>query len=271
MVELLTVIAIIATLAAITFPVYARVRENSYRSSDLTAMNSIRTALQLYRVDQGAYPPALLGYATGYSNLIPNAADIVPANQVVGALYPKRVDSLETLRPALVRPGSGALEREFTRAVWPNRIGNGAGASGQPNQRFGPADGFVQRAVRDGTGCVVADAYFYRLSGFDAAEVRTDGGRVELRYTLFWTGWTVPQDPCNPNPATESGSANDDPRQLGYTDPPETTVITWNSFFRDYEGNQPSRTKKDYVVFLGGSARTVDSRAVSDSSYQIKP
>src|SRR5580700_9011458 len=85
LIELLVVIAIIAILAAIIFPVYSRVKDSAYRSSDMANMNSIRTALQMYRADQGGYPPALLGYATGYSNFAPSAADIVPANLVAGA------------------------------------------------------------------------------------------------------------------------------------------------------------------------------------------
>ncbi|MES1228069.1 MAG: prepilin-type N-terminal cleavage/methylation domain-containing protein, partial [Armatimonadota bacterium] len=60
LVELLTVIAIIGLLAAITFPVYSRVKDSANRSGDTTKMNQLRTAIQLYAVDQGGYPPALL-------------------------------------------------------------------------------------------------------------------------------------------------------------------------------------------------------------------
>ena len=65
LIELLVVIAIIGILSAIIFPVFARMKDSAYKSGDLTNMNSIRTALQLYRADQGAYPPTLLGYASG--------------------------------------------------------------------------------------------------------------------------------------------------------------------------------------------------------------
>lgn len=249
LIELLVVISIIAILTAIIFPVFARARASAYQSGDMSHMNSIRTALQLYRTDQGAYPPALLGYADAYDNAPTN---VLPANQVVGALYPKLVDSLETLRPAYVRPNGSNLNAEVATAVWPNK------AAGQ---KFGPTDGNVRRCVLG----AVRDNYYYRISGYDAAEVPTGGvtKRNELRYTLFWSDFTVPTNPCNPT-STEQGSVLDNPRQLGYSDPPESTVITWNTFFRDLDASgQPTRTKKDVVLFLGGAARTHDSVDVS--------
>ena len=101
LIELLTVIAIIAILAAIILPVLARAKDNAYRNSDISNMNAIRAALQLYRVDQGAYPPALLGYVTLYASG-PNMGQVIPADQLKGFLYNKRVPSLETLRRTVV-------------------------------------------------------------------------------------------------------------------------------------------------------------------------
>lgn len=282
--ELLTVIAIIAVLAAITFPVFARAREQAYRSSDITNMNSIRSALQLYRADQGAYPPRLLGYVTGYSNLAPSAGDIVPADKVVGALFPKRVDSVRTFQPSPVRPGTGSLETEFGTAVWPH-VGDdayGSATAGQRLQRYSWKDGNVQRCVGideqrrfDPTASLplTTDALFYRLSGYDAATVATDAGQVnELRYTLNWSGWSTPADPCNPL-ANEQGSGGDEPRQLIYNDPPETTVVTWNSYYRSVDAatGVPNTGKNDIVLFLGGAARPYDSRTVYNLAYQVKP
>lgn len=268
LIELLVVIAIISILAAISFPVFARAKEQAYRSSDITNMNSIRTALQLYKADQGAYPPALLGYATNYAgNNIPLQNDVLPANLVVGALYPKRIDSLSTLQPSQVRPVTGNLNSEFTTAVWPNAVAPSGTENPGSFQRFGPEQ-VVTRCV-DGQ---VIPNYYYRTSGYDASSVRVGTStRTELRYTLFWSAFTVPADPCNPS-ALEMGSAADDPRQLGYDDPPESTIVTWNSYFRDYTPNGvPTRTKKDIVLFLGGGARTYDSVNIATQSYKALP
>jgi len=271
LIELLVVIAIIAILAGIIFPVFMRAKDSAYRSSDMSNLNSIRTALQLYRADQGAYPPTLLGYATGYSDFTPTDADIIPANQVVGALYPKRVDSLETLRPAYDRTSNTV----FTTAVWPTNADRG-GVAGSEKQRFAfPTDTDpVNRAlgVVGSAGCQTVDNYYYRISGYDVALITdANGERSELRYAPFWSGWTVPADPCSPT-ATEGGSANDSKRQLGYLDPPEDTVITWDSYFREYTNGVPdSAGKRDIVLFLSGAARPFDSRVVADHAWQVNP
>ncbi len=76
LIELLVVIAIIAILAAIAFPVIGRAKDSAYKSSDLNNMNSLRSALQIYRADQGAYPAALLGYVTN-KLVVPYAGRVV--------------------------------------------------------------------------------------------------------------------------------------------------------------------------------------------------
>jgi prepilin-type N-terminal cleavage/methylation domain-containing protein len=274
LIELLVVIAIIAILAAIIFPVFARAKVGAYRSSDMTNMNSLRTALQLYRADNGAYPPALLGYVNTYSG-DPTAMDIMPAEQLRAALYSKRVESLKTFTPANERAKTDAV----TTAVWPNPdprpVGpnaqidldgdgvleqNGDDDLGLARQANGPATA-VTRVAPAPYGTIAAR--FYDISGYDTALVRTPGGgsRRELRYTLFWSGWGL-----------GGGNQNDDPRQLGYTDPPENTVITWNSYFRDYDSaGNVVRNKNDIVLFLGGAARPADSRDLSERSWRVLP
>lgn len=267
LIELLVVIAIIGILAAIIFPVFARAKNSAYKSSDLSNMNAIRTALQLYKADQGAYPPSLLGYATLY-----NGQAQIPANQLIGALYPKRIDSLETLRPAYNRATNGNFNSAISQAVWPNKAASGT-ANGTSNQRYGPTDGPVL-GCRNGSA---TPNYYYLISGYDVATVPDGSGgkRVELHYAPFWSGWTVAADPCNPIPSTtaggETGSASDDPRQLGYSDPPDTTVVTWDSYFRDYTNGVPDRVKNDIVLFLGGSARPYDSSQVWAQSWKVLP
>ncbi len=283
LIELLVVIAIIAILAAIIFPVYAQAKKSAYKSSDLSNMNSLRTALQLYRADAGAFPPALLGYVSQYENV--SSGNIVPPNAIRDALYPKRVESLAVFRPALNRVPDNAPGHAYnsttiengndamvTAAYWPGPSGNGAAA--KRTQRYGSADGFVQRAYHDPltNACAVLPTYYYKVSGYDAAPVTSDvSGKWETHYQLFWTGWTVPADPCNPDPLTESGSSSDEVRQLGYTDPPETTVVTWNGFFRDYVNGSPQHLKQDLVLFLAGNARPMDSANVASQAWAVTP
>jgi len=272
LIELLVVIAIIAILAAIIFPVFARAKVGAYRSSDITNMNSLRTALQLYRADQGGYPPQLLGYVDTYSGN-PMGSDVIPADQLRAALYAKRVESIKTFTPAFERAKNDAT----TTAVWPNpdsrTVGtapildlNGDGSitaaddTGAARQQFGPST-TVQRPDPTTPGSFI-DARFYNVSGYDSAEVKIPGGsRRELRYALFWTTMGL-----------ANGGVDDDPRQLGYSDPPENTVITWNSYFRDYDSaNNVVRNKNDIVLFLGGAARPYDAFDVNDRSWRVLP
>lgn len=286
LIELLVVIAIIAILAAIIFPVFAQVKISGYRASDISNMNQIRTAMLLYKTDQGGAPPALLGYISPYEYA--QGVTIVPADRYFGPLYPKRVNSISILKPALVRVENSLL----VPAAWPQAdsraVGTapivdtngdgqvtGADDTGGTRQAFSSTYGTTNTLNYYTTGPLRAQAIgsttnsatneagrFYAVSGYDVGLVRTPGGDVyELRYTPFWTGLGV-----------GGGSGSDDPRQMGYNEPPENTVITWNSTFRDYDPNRNVlRNRKEIVLFLGGAARPLDSRDVSDRSWRTTP
>lgn len=272
LIELLVVIAIIAILAAIIFPVFARAKVGAYRSSDMTNMNSLRTALQLYRADNGAYPPQLLGYVNTYSGN-PMGVDVIPADQLRAALYSKRVESLKTFTPAFER----SAPSDVTIAEWPpadpRPIGTAPVGDWNGDGSVTVADDIAGTRQANGPGTTVQrkdptapgfiDARFYNISGYDSAPVKLAGGgtRRELRYALFWTGMGL-----------SSGGVDDDPRQLGYTDPPENTVITWNSYYRDYDAaGNVARNKNDIVLFLGGAARPYDSKDLSERSWRVLP
>jgi prepilin-type N-terminal cleavage/methylation domain-containing protein len=275
LIELLVVIAIISILAAIIFPVFAKAKESAYRSSDMTSLNSIRTALQLYRADQAAYPPQLLGYVSLYQTG-PNAGQVIPANQYQGALYPRRLDSYKVLVPAL----NGNALVDTTNAVWPEPDGrpvgtapildldhngqiDGADDLSNARQAYGPTSGFYMSTSPYVTSNAGNAAQFYAVSGYETNQVKTPSGPVtELRYTLFWTGWGL----------LGGGNTSDDPRQLGYQDPAETTVVTWDSYFRDYDtAFNATHAKRDIVLFLGGSARAYDSADLASRSYRVMP
>lgn len=285
LVELLAVIAIIAMLSAIIFPVFARARDNANRSGDLSSLNELRTSLQLYRQDYGGYPPALLGFVDRYTSG-PLIGQVVPAEQITSALYPKRVRSLETFRPRPVRVAPNAI----TNAVWPladaravgsapvvdtngdNQVTNADDVLGARQAYTNTDSVAVNRSIPLGAGNPAAE--FYQMSGYDVAQnpknigVRSD--QWELRYTLFWSNFAIGQ-----GAGFGSGSAFDDPRQLGYSDPPESTVITWNSYYRDFEAagvnRVPQRVNRDIVLFLGGAARPYDSRKVWDYAWRATP
>ena len=286
LIELLVVIAIIGILAAIIFPVFAQVKLSGFRSSDISNMNQVRTGMLLYKTDQGGTPPALLGYISPYEYA--QGATILPADRYFGPLYPKRINSLTILKPALNRSANDLL----VPAAWPQKdprpentapimdlTGDGQiTAADDPleaRQAYSSSYGTTNNLQYYTTGPLRAQQIgattdpstgtagrFYAVSGYDVGLVRTPGGEVyELRYTPFWTSLGV-----------AGGSGSDDPRQLGYNEPPETTVITWNSSFRDYDANRnPVRNRKEIVLFLGGSARPADSLDMSQRSWRMIP
>jgi prepilin-type N-terminal cleavage/methylation domain-containing protein len=90
LVELLTVIAIIAILAAIIFPVAGTVRENARRSRCTSNLSQIFVALETYKQDFNAYPPVLGAYARYRDgSLILNNCNVAPANVMPFNLAPK--------------------------------------------------------------------------------------------------------------------------------------------------------------------------------------
>lgn len=283
MIELLTVMAIIAVLAGITFPVFARVRENAYKSSDISNMANLSLSIQLYKQDQDAYPPAILGYASLYTV----DSNVVPADKVVGFVYPNKVSNIEELKPSTLR----ATKTAYTKAVWPNQdpaavgsapydgLASGCIDTAGSRQKYGPTQ-LVKRVLTheewqigqtnglqydiEGVGIptsgATVNAYFYDVSGYDVATVKEAGGttRTELRYTRFWT-----------NKGLGGGDRCDDPRQLGYIAPPGDTVVTWNSQYRDYDSNGvATNTKKDVVLYLTGGARPASSSGIDQKSWR---
>ena len=295
LIELLVVIAIIAILAAIIFPVFMRTKEAAYRSGDMSNLNAIRNALQLYRADQEAYPPQILGYASVYMSG-PQTGQLIPATALQAALYPRRLDSVDTMKPAYDHVKS----TDMTAAQWPvadprptfsapilDLDGNGQLDNNddlpQARQLYGPGLYFCSPDYQRSLGqpsCedsyATADtttalngggraAPFYQVSGYDVADVKVaplgQPDRWEIHYTLRWSSY-----------ALSGGNRQDDPRQLVYSDPPDSTVVTWDSWFRDYDaGNVPQHERADYVLFLGGGAKTIDSVIMANTSWRVMP
>jgi prepilin-type N-terminal cleavage/methylation domain-containing protein len=281
LIELLVVIAIIVILTAIIFPVFSRAKNAANRSADISRMNQLRAAIQLYKVDQGAFPPALLGYVTLYS-AGPQTGNVIPADQLKSYLFPRRVGGIDTFMSK--RQQDEMLD--ITTAVYPPADPRALGTGGEwdldgdgivddpagARQAYGPGDGEVCRNgfVTSSSLCDMP-AEFYLVSGYDVASVEAFGGpRVERRYGLNWTWWGIGLD--RESTPGSLGSALDDPHQLGYLDPPGNTVVTWNSFHREYEnGNQTKKGVQDIVLFLDGSAKAYDSIKMSTRSWRVQP
>ncbi len=282
LVELLTVIAIIAILTALLFPVFAQAKQAAKKSADMTNMGTLSQALLAYRNDQGGFPPLLLQVVEYDPNLLRDRR----VDELRRAyLYRSRVKDIKVFAAAI----ADATKDGQVTAFWPNRDPRplGPGETCDERQIYGrelagdpcPATAFGIGAAGDDpvlyfqlgidptaiNGDSPTDPVrFYEFDSYDVAPVQDPGGgiRYELRYALFWS-----------LAGQLGGGPNDTPRQLGYNDPPEDTVVTWNTYFRRYDDpagpEVPFRKKSDLVLYLSGDVRVEDSRDMFERSWRF--
>ena len=261
LVELLTVIAIIAILAAIIFPVAGTVRENARKSRCMSNLSQIFLALQKYKEDYRAYPPVLGAYAVDRNgNLTCVQEQAVPFN-----LAPKPLGGYLKNDEIFYCPNNPVDDKRLiTQAVYPR----GHALADEP----------VRLRLDDRSSPIVC---FYRYDSYSIGRV-PNPDRYELRYTLFWSNEALNQlenqlsggtpryglgyfdEPIGPK-------RSDNPRQLGYRVPDTTAVVTWCSYHRSYNGNVPTRAKNDLVLFLTGNVKPMDSSDMYESPYTMRP
>ncbi len=240
LIELLTVIAIIAILAAIIFPVFNAARRNAKRTESESNLKAIHTALKLYHADYNAYPETLGGYVERYNNVVQRFDELKSA-----PLYKNRIESVGAFHSAL---NLNTNLTATTGAQYPQRSQK---ISGQYQIQTGWGEG---KPAMNSQG---QPAEFYIYDSYDVGLVKDNksGGMVpELHYMLFWTQLGM-----------AGGGKDDDPRQLGYAQPDESSVVTWDTYFRQYPAGTgagsdiPIRNKDDIVLFLNGTIKSVDS------------
>ncbi|GIV01982.1 MAG: hypothetical protein KatS3mg015_0812 [Fimbriimonadales bacterium] len=267
LIEVLTVIAIVVILAAILFPVFGRAKTQAKKNADASKMQNLHQALVLYKEDQGGFPPLLLQVV----EFDPNAGLRNVKALRHAYLYRARVKDINQFHSEVA--GDNDLDN-WTNACWPNRY------DPTTNQAFGstgPGDTStvvtyqhlgINPAGLNGDN-ITDPARFYTYDNYDIAPTRNPDCQqgYELKYILFWTAL-----------GQAGGGPNDNPRQLGYHDPPEDTVVTWNGFYRDWKRESaapyngalaPTRFNNDLVLFLSGSVRPYDSRAVYERSWAV--
>jgi prepilin-type N-terminal cleavage/methylation domain-containing protein len=121
LIEILVVISIIALLAAILFPAFARARESGRQANCASNLNQIYFAVQQYFQDERAYPDSLV-------DLLPEGAKF-NANNSVATIPPSAGGYLkstavltcqnDSTEASLPRSSYGALTKFITGAVPP--------------------------------------------------------------------------------------------------------------------------------------------------------
>lgn len=286
LIELLTVIAIIAVLAAILFPVAGTVREQARASDCMTKLHQLWVSANVYRQDEGSYPPALMGLAevgvpdpTNPSRLVssgvfltdPTTQKPVPANGLInGFLYNEQVkdvnvyhcaDNTNTLKTAITLAHFPALQTADASQpyYWPPQY-NWVGAklaSICGTDSFGTIDCFndITEPKVAGPNPGPADPlygkpkYYYIWDSYDIGpHIDPATGRaVSGVYDRHYsTDWTG-----------EMG-ASDLIAQLKYDNPPlDRTLLAFCTWHAATYGSSSVP-----AISLGGSAKKIDLKQV---------
>ncbi len=261
LIELLVVIAVIAILAAILLPVFFRAKIQNRRASDITNMMSIQQAMHLYKTDQGGFPPLLIQAAEYNGNMLRRVGEVKR-----GFLYKSSINDISVFHSAAATISDESMT---VQACWPTVDSRGTGP--QETQFKGPNDLVVYTDLAFNfdpaslNGQNPGDPVeFYAYDNYDIGRSFNPNcaspAGFELRYILFWT--TMGQ---------QGGGPSDNQRQLGYRDPKEDTIITWNNYFQETEGSppQPKRTKDTIVLMLSGTAKPVDGKDIYERSWRF--
>jgi prepilin-type N-terminal cleavage/methylation domain-containing protein len=241
MIEMLVVIAIIAILAGLLFPVMNSVRENARQGQCSSNLHSIIMAMKMYREDWRVYPEALYGYAA----VAPGSP--CPAGLTSGIPNPR-----------LFLPDYVKDEKIFNCPNSPVKLNN--------RDTFDAVNRMTSQPHVDNPTTPTFQYCYYGWDSYDFQfrPYTNSTGQREIHYTKKWT--------------TVGASVGDDRRQLIYRDPPDNTVVTWCHYHTnmDSSGN-PARETKAIVAFLSGRVQKLDAQSVNDWSggapypWQVSP
>lgn len=226
LVELLTVIAIIALLAAILFPVMSAVRENVRKGGCMTNMQEMVRAAQMYKDDFKVYPDALFGiqYPVGgfqtrlFPDYIkdaktfncPNSAIKLPANPAAPSMV------------APMDPMWGVTTAQYSTLTPPQ------------------------------TPLQLASFSSYDLQY--RPNTQNPLPTPELHYPAGDRKWSQ-----------YGAGLADDRRQLVYKNPPDDTVLTWCMYHSGMDSTgKPGKGGQALVAFLSGRVQTIPAEKLAD-------
>ncbi|MHB9037590.1 MAG: type II secretion system protein [Armatimonadota bacterium] len=238
LVELLTVIAIIAILAAVIFPVMGVVKDRARQNNCMSNLHQIAVGVQMFKTDNRRYPLMLAGPVDTSGNPVPPSAG-----------------------PALVMDNAKSdsyLFREYVPSIKAfhcpssnnTKTGELVAVPSKPYPVGGPTD-----------------TQMYSYNSYDVFY----SGNVPERH--YYTNWAEDIAGVDTFTADEGGNPQDDyERQLKFRNPPADTVVTWCSYHESRSGTDPSTYKGNaIVVFLDGSAELIPASKVESCKWRVKP
>ncbi len=289
LIELLTVIAIIAVLAAILFPLAGTAREQARAADCQTKMHQMYVAARVYQEDEGGFPPALMGYVETpvtdaactsdppVPRMIPytGSGSYVSSDQLInGFLYREQVKDVASFKCPDTTAANG---RVVTVAHFPNSqssdpsqpyywntnwIGDALKSLGCPSDEYGTIDCYWDVSPSD--PCLgrvyLQPKYFYVQDSYDIGpRIGADGQPVvapgvgpvyDRHYSTDWTGVR---------------GLMDLPYQLKYANPPaDTTLLTYCTWHQAVHN-----TGTVIAITLSGTARKIDYRRMLNSGPSI--
>lgn len=258
LVELLTVIAIIAILAAIIFPIMSSAKASARKTQCISNMEQIFQAEQLFKQDEHRYSDFIAGpvsWRTPGDAYSLNDSKGVLQNGTLVSLYPEYIKAVTDLKCPLSRATSRDIQVDPMYDVL-----NGMDWTG----RTPPL-----RSVGEDLGSGNVPFNLYKGCTYD---VQLPKGAVdyEVHYSTVWS---------SEDSVTVSGSISDQSmreaalatieRQLRWRTPPSDTVITWCSLHRDTAADgTPNNGSKDIVLFMDGNVKSLPSTALRDAGWQ---
>jgi len=248
LIELLTVIAIIAILAAIIFPVMGIAKKKARENQCMTNLKQIAMAAQLFKQDNRRYPLTLGSEARldngtlwmNSPNSTPEQFESVKSDTALFAEYVKTIKGFHC-------PESGIVSsRDVAVCERPD-------GSQFATYAYNSYDGHVSN-----------------IGGYAAGSAKAYNG--EARYMLNWapTLGDVTANDMKHYPPSEPDSEKlqqeDYERQLKWRNPPGDTVVTWCSL---HAGTDPKANV--LVVFADGSSDTIPLGEAQACKWRMRP
>ncbi|MCL5104158.1 MAG: prepilin-type N-terminal cleavage/methylation domain-containing protein [Armatimonadetes bacterium] len=232
LIELLTVIAIIAILAAVIFPVMGMVKERARQNNCISNLKQIAMGVQMFKQDNRRYPEFLVDPETTTATVIDNAK----SDKTLFSEYVKAIRLMHCPSSVATSTATRVSYQKFPYAADP--VVNGWAYD---SYSYGPY--VIGASPRQPHYCIKWAP--------DVAAVAT-----------FTTDPGMPDDS-----ATQQ---QDYERQLQFRNPPGDTVVTWCSF-HEIRGEGSIVRGKAIVVFLDGSCDVMEAGLVENSKWRVRP
>lgn len=258
MVELLTVIAIIAILAAIIFPIMSSAKASARKTQCISNMEQIFQALQLFKADEHRYPDFIAGPVAwrvpGDAYPLTESKGVT-VNGTLVSLYPEYIKASTDLKCPLSRASSRDIQVDPMYAAlnamdWVGRT---------PPLRFNGED--------LGNGNVPFNLYTGCSYDIQLPKGATE---YEVHYSTVWSSEdSVTVTTAISDPSMREAALATIERQLRWKNPPSDTMITWCSLHRDAAGDgTPANGSRDIVLFMDGNVKSLPSTAVRDAGWK---